>query len=290
MSRLIMLFLCLVHTYQMSYLIVLFLCLVRTCQQKLPKNPLHRPLCAEFTELFLTEQLKRKTRSKLRAQNNKDAPLDDLHQLVEDDQRELDEEPLAGCHDDEDDDDNNDMPAFASEDADNRLGSDEPFISEHTLQQQQQQQGAIECISSYEELVLKYTEGFLASAKEYTHMTELAKRVSQWEEKILPVLEQEETRGSFDIHKHGSLILDSFSHTPSAKVKKVPFKQIVSGKSTYDVCRYFLSALQLANSHNIEISQDAQGADGMDTMAIRLLSRKRIHEDLQEYRAPSLQQ
>ena len=44
-----------------------------------------------------------------------------------------------------------------------------------------------------------------------------------------------------------------------------------------------------ANNYNVEIRSDGTLDEGMDTMALRLLSSKRHFEELEEYRAPSLQ-
>ena len=44
-----------------------------------------------------------------------------------------------------------------------------------------------------------------------------------------------------------------------------------------------------ANNYNVEIRSDGTLDEGMDTMALKLLSSKRHFEELEEYRAPSLQ-
>ena len=56
-------------------------------------------------------------------------------------------------------------------------------------------------ISSYEDLVRQHVEGFLASAQQYAQITELSKRVSEWEDKILPKLREEvwEISSAFNI-------------------------------------------------------------------------------------------
>lgn len=40
-------------------------------------------------------------------------------------------------------------------------------------------------------LFLRFQEGFLASAQQYAQITELAKRVTEWEDKIGPKLQEE---------------------------------------------------------------------------------------------------
>ncbi len=46
-------------------------------------------------------------------------------------------------------------------------------------------------VSSYEDLVRRHVDGFLASAQQYAQITDLSKRVGEWEEKILPKLKLE---------------------------------------------------------------------------------------------------
>ena len=43
-----------------------------------------------------------------------------------------------------------------------------------------------------------------------------------------------------------------------------------------------------ANNYNVEVSSDGAGEAGMDTMALKLLSKKQINEELADFRAPSV--
>ena len=109
--------------------------------------------------------------------------------------------------------------------------------------------------------------------------------MSRWHADIRPRLNSVERRGNFDIHRYGSDIIGSFpgpgpgpgpgsaSHrqdgggggmSKSAK-STVSFEECVRGKEREEICRYFLSALMLANTSNIElssgVSEDAQVVD-----------------------------
>ena len=44
-----------------------------------------------------------------------------------------------------------------------------------------------------------------------------------------------------------------------------------------------------ANNYNVEVISDGSLDEGMDTMALKLLSKRRHFEELEEYRAPSIQ-
>ncbi|XP_067655076.1 condensin-2 complex subunit H2-like [Haliotis asinina] len=137
-------------------------------------------------------------------------------------------------------------------------------------------------VTSYEVLVRKHVEAFMASAQEYAQITELSKRVADWEEKIVPRLREEELHEPFDIHKYGTSVMDGLT-----KSQTIPFKRIAAGKPEFEICRLFLATLQLANVGNVEISCQGTLHDGMDKMALQLISTKRHFEELAEYQAPS---
>lgn len=86
----------------------------------------------------------------------------------------------------------------------------------------------------------------------------------------------------FDIHAYGTKIIDSFEIEKSKK-----FKDLVGGKNAGEVSRYFLATLQLANTYNVEIIQPAEGTTASDTLQLKLLSKERYHEFLENYMAPS---
>ncbi|XP_076303991.1 chromosome associated protein H2 isoform X1 [Tachypleus tridentatus] len=141
-------------------------------------------------------------------------------------------------------------------------------------------------VSSYEELVQKHVENYLSSAAQFKQLTDLTRRVNQWEERIKPKLELEEKRGSYDIHLYGSHVMSAF---PAEKKKStILFSDFCQGKERWEICRYFLATLQLANNYNVEISSVGILEEGIDTMALTLLSRKQHYEELRDFRAPSV--
>lgn len=121
-------------------------------------------------------------------------------------------------------------------------------------------------ISSYEEMVRQYVEGYLTEAQQYAQETDLSRRVRDWEEKIVPVLAQEDTHRPFDIHKYGEEILHSFKGKPTQD-----FKVLANRKEPFEICRMFLATLQLANNYNVEITADGVGEEAVDTMRLKLL-------------------
>lgn len=107
-------------------------------------------------------------------------------------------------------------------------------------------------------------------------------RVNEWKAFIGDKLSKADKRADFDIHEYGSQIIDSIPESGNRK-----FKDVVAGKSAAEVSRYFLATLQLANTYNVEIKQPCEGRMATDTLELKLLSRERYHESLDDYVAPS---
>lgn len=75
---------------------------------------------------------------------------------------------------------------------------------------------------------------------------QLAKRMAEWEAQVLPVLQEEETHKPFDIREYKSTVLQ--------EVEDSPFAETVAEKPVYEVCRAFLTVLQLACDGNVVLS------------------------------------
>ncbi|KAK3103558.1 hypothetical protein FSP39_020158 [Pinctada imbricata] len=140
-----------------------------------------------------------------------------------------------------------------------------------------------EFITDYEELVKKHVDQYMASAQEYAQITELSKRVAEWEEKVIPRLEEEDRHEPFDINRYGSLVLGTL---PKGTLSN--FQKVVVNKPTYEVCRIFLATLMLANTRNVDIKCKEGKTISMDDFQLSLLSTKRHFEQLEEYQAPSI--
>nr|XP_014351603.1 PREDICTED: condensin-2 complex subunit H2 [Latimeria chalumnae] len=137
---------------------------------------------------------------------------------------------------------------------------------------------------SYEDLVRRNVERFIANSQKYARETELSLRVRDWEDKIGPQLQDQEERGAFDIHDYGDRIVAAFDYIGERR----SFVSLTKQKPAYEVCRYMLAALQLANDCTVEVSRDPRLHEGVDTMELKLLSRQRAHERFKAYVAPLL--
>ncbi|XP_043821874.1 condensin-2 complex subunit H2 isoform X2 [Dromiciops gliroides] len=137
---------------------------------------------------------------------------------------------------------------------------------------------------SYEELVQKNVELFIANSQKYVHETELSQRIRDWEDTIGPKLQEQEEHVPFDIHNYGDQVVARFRQLN----EWCPFAELVAGQPAFEVCRSMLASLQLANDYTVEIAQKPGLTEAVDTMSLRLLTRQRAHERFQTYTAPSM--
>ncbi|XP_052802240.1 condensin-2 complex subunit H2-like [Mya arenaria] len=251
---------------------------------KFPKNPLKVPTCREFERLYWLEYKKRQALNRLALKQKRQGAVVPVTEQDDDDEDGDDREnilPLPNVLDDDDGDDLVDDNLFNA--IDNALNDSNGAGSAYRTFEERVGEGIV--VDSYEDLVRKHVEEYMASAQKYAQITELSQRVAEWEDKIMPKLEEEEKHGSFDINRYGSSVIDNLdtSHT-------VRFRDMVSEKPVYEICRTFLASLMLANTTNILIEEKGVLEQGMDMFELKLLSRKRHFEELQEYMAPSLSQ
>ncbi|XP_041471941.1 condensin-2 complex subunit H2-like isoform X2 [Lytechinus variegatus] len=255
---------------------------------KLPSNPLKLPYHEEFEYLYYTEYKKQLDTS--RREKRRLAQQGKFEELAKREQEEAEED---------DDYHGNDV---VNDDGGDNFGFDGPEdVFEEDVDQEDRLQQPLDndqlassqdaMITSYEELVRKHVEAYLASASEYAQMTELSKRVQQWEDRITPVLAREEKFAYFDINEYGKFVLERLDNVQKASQKKekvMTFAEVMEDRQIHEVSRYFLATLQLANNYNVEVSSKGPGQEGMDTMALKLLNMKQHHENMAEYRAPSV--
>ncbi|XP_047404617.1 condensin-2 complex subunit H2 isoform X1 [Sciurus carolinensis] len=139
---------------------------------------------------------------------------------------------------------------------------------------------------SYEELVRRNVELFIATSQKFVQETELSQRVRDWEDTIQPLLLEQEQHVPFDIHTYGDQVVSRFPQLN----EWCPFAELVAGQPAFEVCRAMLASLQLANDYTVEISQQPGLEAAVDTMSLRLLTHQRAHKRFQTYTAPSMAQ
>lgn len=251
---------------------------------KMLKNPLKTPAFPEFEYLYWIEfrrQQKVQAKQKqLLSQLATDDEIEELKSIVakSEENADIENEEQAFGGDNDDDDDDNDFGGGAGDD--NFLGDADVPDPVEPMALEEPSDGIV--ISSYEELVRKYVDGYLMEAQQYAQETDLSRRVRDWEDRILPVLSEEETHRPFDIHKYGAEILESFRGKSNQH-----FKDVADGKESFEICRLFLATLQLANNYNVEITADGVGEKAVDTMKLRLIKTTPGHEAIANFRGHS---
>ncbi|XP_072033087.1 condensin-2 complex subunit H2-like [Amphiura filiformis] len=257
---------------------------------KLPQNILKKPLFEEYEHFYYKSEFKKqqdvvKKEKEIMAQQGR---YQELEEKEEEEAKEMDQPPPTDVLEDGVSGGGDDFDFAGPEpvDDDNDVFGMADYGNEDRPSDSQQ-----EIISSYEDLVRKHVDAYIASAQQYAQVTDLSKRVQQWEDKIMPILKREEKFGYFDIHEYGAVVLDKLEkeHIRTNNDEPVSFKKVIEDKEIFHVSRLFLSSLQLANNYNLDVSSQGEGQVGIDTMALRLLNKKQINEELADFRAPSVQ-
>nr|XP_035130575.2 condensin-2 complex subunit H2 isoform X5 [Callithrix jacchus] len=170
--------------------------------------------------------------------------------------------------------------------ADDLLESEECVEPEGADPKEAADLDAVPVSLSYEELVRRNVELFIASSQKFVQETELSQRIRDWEDTVQPLLQEQEQHVPFDIHTYGDQVVSRF---PQLNVW-CPFAEMVAGQPAFEVCRSMLASLQLANDYTVEITQQPGLETAVDTMSLRLLTYQRAHKPFQTYAAPSMAQ
>eukprot|EP01039_Chlorochromonas_danica_P005316 gene5316-5851_t len=156
--------------------------------------------------------------------------------------------------------------------------------------------------SSYEMICKKFIEDFHRGAEAFARESQLSRRVSEWTNKLEPILQAQEEAKPFDIHYCADGVLEQLSRKTKllAKNKKSPeekkqlaitFEEVTDHQSSAEVCRAFLACLQLANLGNVEIlageNTRANEPTCCNDFKLKLVSEKRC-QDIENFLAPSL--
>lgn len=121
--------------------------------------------------------------------------------------------------------------------------------------------------SSYEELCREHVESALQASTHYTEDMELFRRINEWTNRVEPLLLEESTREHFDIQTYRARMLANFERSEQPKGQKrrkrvaddnkvINFLELAQSREQYEVCRMFLTALQLVNTGIIEIVEE----------------------------------
>eukprot|EP01105_Mastigella_eilhardi_P026002 TRINITY_DN7296_c0_g2_i2.p1 TRINITY_DN7296_c0_g2~~TRINITY_DN7296_c0_g2_i2.p1 ORF type:complete len:409 (+),score=111.84 TRINITY_DN7296_c0_g2_i2:829-2055(+) len=104
---------------------------------------------------------------------------------------------------------------------------------------------------SYEDLLRAHHDLFLERERQET---DLIQRIADWHTKLSPLIDEQETRESFDIKVYNKRLLDLMTeHGATVMGKTVAFAELTGDMPRWEVCRQFASLLQLIFSGNVEL-------------------------------------
>lgn len=145
--------------------------------------------------------------------------------------------------------------------------------------------------ATFEELCRAHLQAFAREAEKYASETKLTQRVDQWQQRLQPLLQEEEERPVFDIHEYGHQVIESMESEiikqPVDMNEKqsliVDFSKVTRHKPNFEVCRLFLASLSLTNSGNVRFIENS--VDG-NSLTMELLKRD-VELPTENYLAPS---
>lgn len=137
---------------------------------------------------------------------------------------------------------------------------------------------------TFEELCRAHIQAFSRGAEQYAVETNLSQRVGQWQQRLAPILEEEEDRPVFDMHEYGKTIISTMERKVSKGTRVVDFASVTRGLPQYDVCRMFLASLSLSNDGNVV----PQARDPTGNRFQLELHHSEIARPMETYLAPSV--
>ncbi|KAM7056832.1 condensin-2 complex subunit H2 [Acridotheres tristis] len=171
--------------------------------------------------------------------------------------------------------------------ADSEEGADDDFVEHEDVEPEAPEElggGSLDPPESgYEELVRRNVELFMASSQKFVQETELSRRIRHWQEHVEPLLQEQEHRASFDVRAYGVALTERCAEQGQWH----SLASLVAGQPPFEVCRYLLASLQLANDAEVELAQDAGLEEALDTVRLRRLSARPAHERFQNLQLPS---
>lgn len=111
--------------------------------------------------------------------------------------------------------------------------------------------------TKYAEICKLAVEQMILDGQKQTIASESVKKLSEWEKKISPVLENESKRRKFDITETRKWIVN----TVHEKGGEATLSNLTIGLLTHEVSRVFYSSLMLANTNDINIEKIGDSGD-----------------------------
>ncbi|KAI6190914.1 CNDH2-C domain-containing protein [Aphelenchoides bicaudatus] len=101
-----------------------------------------------------------------------------------------------------------------------------------------------------DQILLHSIQNFWTTSNEKANVG-IKARLQQWSSHILARVDEDTRHKPFEIHQYGTAVLDAFGENGIGHIIK--FRHIVKGVPKYEVSRYMLATLILANCGNVQI-------------------------------------
>ena len=91
-------------------------------------------------------------------------------------------------------------------------------------------------------------DSYLASAHRYEQQleTSLTRRVKEWEDRLTPLLSEQESRAVFDVHRYSGRVLDNFVDRGLKPGTSLTLDAVAGPEApVYEVIRLFMATLHL---------------------------------------------
>lgn len=144
---------------------------------------------------------------------------------------------------------------------------------------------------TFEELCRAHIQAFAKGAEAYAAETRLSKRVGDWHDNLIPILENEEHRPEFDIYDYTLRVVSTCENELTelndendlVKKRTIGFDAVTRDCERFEVCRLFLSVLALSNSGNVKLHH----GDFDENLELTLLDAN-LDRPMETYLAPSV--
>jgi len=253
--------------------------LQKSQKHAIPKTTIKAPLYPEFDYLFAKENKRRKALiQKEKEQLEISISRHDSHWTTKTSISNFDSSGNLDDHvDNFDDDFDNQGPMEYEENYHgnqpiNDQNGNQPFMDDdmdgytHPIRDEEflapiglEEKDSNQYTDTYEDLCKLRIINYHAKAQKYDQEleTSLNKRVREWEDKLKPLLHDQDKRPFFDVRAYGQNVIDCFQDKNLKKNDSLSLKEMVGeDPQVFHVVRMFMASLHLANSGNVDIKKE----------------------------------
>jgi len=115
----------------------------------------------------------------------------------------------------------------------------------------------------YDEIIAYHLKMYWETTEE--NLPRMHEQLMKWEEKIIPLIEDEQEHREFDINKYSHELIDKFRGDIGNEINLL---QIVGNAENYELSRFLLVSLIMTNTENFDI---VTSGNSLETPSLKLL-------------------